>query len=152
MKILGLSIGWPRRHVIMRRGKPYLTRWDLLGNRFTDSPHIYLHRFWQSDQQHLHDHPWPFWSLILRGGYWEVASWNLPGCEPVVVDKWHRPFSLLRRPAWWTHRVVIEKPGRTWTLVITGRKQREWGFYCPQGRVPWRQYTAQDDQGISGCE
>ncbi|MCZ6507741.1 MAG: hypothetical protein O7A04_06815, partial [Acidobacteria bacterium] len=52
---------------------------------------VKLHRFLRSDlDECLHDHPWPFASLILRGGYFEVTT---------IGMRWHPAGSWLLRPA-----------------------------------------------------
>lgn len=64
-----------------------------------------------------HDHPWSFWTFILKNGYAEYYN-----------GVWHRvkPYSLLHRPAEWRHNVVTM--GMAWSLVLTGPRKREWGL------------------------
>jgi hypothetical protein len=78
-----------------------------------------------------HDHPVPFLSIVLRGGYTE---WT--------------PAGLVRKRVRWigvnhVHRIVEVDPG-TVTLAINGpaRTDRPWCFHTPQGLVPWREYRA----------
>lgn len=135
-----------KRYDIERQGSLYLTRYDVLGNRFTKWPHIFLHRFHRSDYEFaLHDHPWAFISIVLWGGYFEVT-------ETSIQRKW--PGSILFRPASWKHRVEIRPKdrGKVWSLVFTWRKVRKWGFWCPKGWVPWREHEAREAQGVNGCE
>jgi hypothetical protein len=144
------------RHEIGRSGQPYLTRWVLLGTRFGEGRKLFLHYFHQSDYAGaLHDHPWPFVSLLIWPGYFEhEGSYVQP---PMIYHGgatrvWHRPLSILVRPALWRHRVEI-LPGRgCWTLVATGRKARSWGFWCPSGYRPWREHAAVEATGKDGCE
>jgi hypothetical protein len=37
-----------------------------------------------------------------------------------------------------------------WTLFITGRRVRDWGFHCPKGWVPWQEFTDPTDSGRVG--
>lgn len=130
------------RRLRLRRGDGdvYLDRWGWRCPLFG----IYLHRMSAPDPGiDLHDHPWPFVSLILRGGYteeraesrdapkwaaWAAAwpgtcrrgvefTWRAGTVHRVRVDECHRIISLCRTP--------------TWTLVLTGRRFRQWGFYEP---------------------
>jgi hypothetical protein len=119
------------RYTIGRKGEAYLTRWVLLGKRKAGAWRLFLHCFHRSDfDKALHDHPWSFVSLVLWPGSWE-HTW-----EGV---KWYGPLSLLRRRARWAHRVEIE-PGRlVWTLVLSGRYERKWGFWCPRGWTRWEE-------------
>jgi len=56
-------------------GSPYLTRTTLFSIR---GFRVALHRFHRGDQdEDLHDHPWSFWTFILRGGYFEeTPDWS----------------------------------------------------------------------------
>ena len=80
---------------------------------------IFLHKFLQGDPDELHDHPWPYLTIILKGGYWEVTPkgrfWRGPGSFRFATPK-----SL--------HRVELEKGIHAWTLFIPGPKIRDWGF------------------------
>ena len=141
-------LGWlgVERHDIGRKGLDlYLTRWVLWGKRFGDGCKVFLHWFHRGDAEpYDHDHPWPFWSLILWGGYYEWTG---------HVRIWYGPLSLLRRPANWHHRVELPEGHKCWTLVWTGPKERSWGFHCPGGKwIPWRQHQANQEAGGPGCE
>lgn len=129
---------------------------------------LYLHKFYRGDEDpHLHDHPWPFTSLILTRGYFEETY--AFGEEDVYLsdkeradskwrtepgdDRWRRrifykPFSLLRRPATWKHRVVLADKQPVWTIVKTGPKERGWGFWVADKLCPWRNYK----NGVCWCE
>lgn len=133
---------------------PYLRRWWLIPrNRFFN---VYLHQFLHSDEDRaLHDHPWINLSILLRGRYIEVT----PG-ERLLRDA---GAIILRGPRS-QHRVELISdatvanisailPGFTkecWTLFITGPRLRNWGFHCPQGFVPWQDFTARGAKGETG--
>jgi hypothetical protein len=143
-------------------GRVYLNRWHLLPrNRILN---VYLHQFLGSDDDRaLHDHPWWFASLVLKGGYWEyrMGKWA----------KWRGTGSFAIRPAKTAHRVELdfdidtfceqgdehdwppspdvfvyrEKPA--WTLIFTGPKVRSWGFYCPNGWQHWWRFDRRNGCG-----
>ena len=148
------------------RENPYMRRWWVIPrNRFFN---IYLHNILRSDDDRaLHDHPWWSISIILRGGYIEHTP------EGTFV----RRMGWIRfRKATARHRLQlrdhyskahwIDNPaeiggtigGRiwhvplrpAWTLFITGRRVRDWGFHCPKGWVPWQQFTDPTDSGKIG--
>ena len=111
-----------RKRVILDRvgQKPYLIRYYLfLKERKWFPFNIFLHKFLQGDPDELHDHPWPYLTIILKGGYWEVTPkgrfWRGPGSF-----RFAGPKSL--------HRVELEKGISAWTLFIPGPKTRDWGF------------------------
>ena len=125
-----------RRLIYCEDGQVYLMRFPLL---VTPWFMLMLHRFHRPDPACLHDHPWPFWSLVLWGGYWELYE-RADGIRGIA---WRRPGSVAYRPATWKHRITTLHPRRaTWTLILTGRKVRGWGFWTPAGWVPWRKYHA----------
>jgi hypothetical protein len=129
---------------IGRGGVPLFTRWTLLGQRFGPGHKLFLHRFWRSDPEPCHSHPWAFWALVLWPGYCEV----LPG----GWREWHAPLSLLRRAVTCVHRVEMGPAGYCWSLVWAGNKVQSWGFICRDGRfVPWPQADANADAGLGIC-
>lgn len=125
-------------------GTPYLIRYTLLKTRWGA---VYLHKFLRSDEDRcLHDHPWPFISLILKGGYVEETP---EGC------RFYPPGSVLFRPAQWKHRVHLYYAGgklvQPWTLVVRGKKKREWGFWTVDGWKPWKYFLDRKNEGIDQC-
>lgn len=120
---------------------PLFRRWILwrlpaIGN--------YLHKYLRSDfDKALHDHPWPFIAIILKGGYYEVHDQTQDRTEETL---WHGPGSVLVRPAQWRHRVVLPtgdngKPKTSWSFIIVGRREQKWGFYLPTGWCWWRKHN-----------
>lgn len=116
----------------------YLTRWTILGA--PSGVGLHLHRFHRSDADTLHDHPWPFASLILWRGYVEEAE--IGAIDSCIVRERIRPGRLILRPASWIHRVELVDGKPAWTLVLTGRYERQWGFWTAQGWKPWQIYFA----------
>src|SRR5436190_23028421 len=112
-------------HFVIGGGdQPYMLRWYLLPrNRWLN---LYLHKFLRDDDARaLHDHPWWFASLMLKGGYFEITP-RADGQGNYVIRR--RAGSLAFRRSTHRHRVVLFKPtGKSepcWTLILTGRKHR----------------------------
>ena len=83
-----------KRIIYDREGKvPYLVRYYLFLKDRTWFPFNFtLHKVLKSDEQVLHDHPWSYATLILKGGYYEhVPIFSREG--PVVGSKpiWRGP-------------------------------------------------------------
>lgn len=126
-------------------GDPYLVRLTIFDLGFIT---LRLHVILRSDDDRaLHDHPWSFWTFILCGGYWEHQPANDPD-EPFTVSMrvWRSPLSLLYRPTTHLHRIELKNDKPAVTLVVTGRKIRDWGFACHDGWRNWRLFDAR------GCE
>lgn len=126
---------------------PYMLRWYVIPRNPLFN--IYVHKFLRDDDDRaLHDHPWWFVSLILNGGYTEITN-DDADLEVRTAG------SIGFRSATHRHRVVLAKDvtGRgkpCWTLILTGRKKRTWGFWCPKGFVPWHEFVDQGDHGNVG--
>lgn len=142
---------WQRLTLVADNGQVYLDRLRILQTPWFG---LYLHRMDSPDPGFdLHDHPWWFASLILRGGYIEehAAAREAPAfalladrydtCRRGVERKWPGG-SLHSFPLTDCHRIVRLLRVPTWTLVLTGPRRRSWGFYQPEGFVDWRDYDA----------
>lgn len=131
----------PPDFVIGPTADPYLRRWWVIprNRRFN----VYLHQIRKSDDDRaLHDHPWWNLSIILRGGYVEVTPKG---------RFWRSAGSLVFRRATAFHRLEIWPGGGAWTLFVTGPVIRTWGFACPQGWIPWRQFVSERNKGEVGA-
>lgn len=126
--------------------QPYMLRWFLIPrNKLFNA---YLHKFMRPDQdEEMHDHPWLFnISIMLEGSYVEetVARGG------VHHKRTFRPgqFKIRLGPA--PHRVCELPSGECWTLFITGPVVRTWGFHCPAGWKPFREFIEKRKSG-AGC-
>jgi len=133
-----------RKRIIMDRenSEPYLERYYLLFNTRHHFPfNIFLHRFLKSDPDDVHDHPWPYATLILKGGYYEwTPVFNAEGKKIAETCKWHGTGSFRRASARQYHRVELDPGIECWTLFMPGIHQREWGFLTKKGWVHFEKY------------
>ena len=132
------SWAFMQKFYIGGRENPYIIRWTLVR---TPLGSLMVHKMCRSDYERaLHDHPWNFVSVVLKGFYWEAVG---PGAR-VMRKRW----SVAYRPATWKHRVVlplargefINNPPKhepCWTLVLCSRRLRSWGFWMPDGTWCW---------------
>lgn len=127
---------------------------------------LLLHHFLSTaDDRSVHDHPRGFWTLVLRGGYDDLApceaccgwtgAWTdegtgvprwVPGgsCEAcggrgVLLRERMRAGMLRYRPAAHRHRTKVHEGG-CWTLVVMGRLERPWGFWHLGRWLPFKEY------------
>lgn len=146
--ILKLLERWGRKRIVMDRtsNEPYLERYYLFlkdrGERFPFN--IFLHKFLKSDPDDVHDHPWPYFTIILKGGYWEwTPQFNAQGQKVDEIAKWRAPGSFRWCPATSYHRIELDPAVECWTLFMPGPKQRDWGFLVKNRWVQWEQYLKQ---------
>ena len=119
--------------VIAPDGNPYLYRWHIVR---LQAASVYFHIQVASDPQRpLHDHPWDNTSVILSGGYdeiWEPQPWMRDTREPVMRKL--RAGDVVHRLACESHRLILPDGfGYTMTLFSTGPRERDWGFWYPEG-------------------
>jgi len=145
--------------VIGSADDPFMLRWYVIPrNRFAN---VYVHKFLRPDDDRaLHDHPWAFVSWLIKGEYLEYTD-QPP--NPHTRRRW----SIAYRPAQFCHRVDLVNeydrdgssygPRPAWTVIVTGPKIRDWGFWCKttlltiRGRhvvtdrfVPWQEFVDND--------
>lgn len=120
-----------RKRIVMDRvnDKPYLVRYYLfLTDRKRFPFNVFLHKFLKSDPDDLHDHPWPYATLILRGGYYEWVP-IYEGTAIVGQKKLWRGAGHFRiNKAKSFHRIEVKQGVDCWTLFMPGPQQRMWGF------------------------
>jgi hypothetical protein len=83
----------------------------------------------RSDDPVFHDHPWPYITIILRGGYWEHTP--IVELDEIVGETviWRGPGSIIKRNSEELHWLELdEKVGPATTLFLMGPQVREWGF------------------------
>lgn len=120
-----------RKRVILDRDgvSPYLTRYYVfLKDRKNFPFNVFLHNFHRSDPDDLHDHPWPFATFILKGGYWEWVPIYKDGIIVGEEKFWRKPFSLRWAPSDKYHRIELEPGVDCWTLFMPGPQEGDWGF------------------------
>jgi hypothetical protein len=122
------------------RGEKYLDRWffALRGRTYR------LHKFYRGDDERApHSHPWPFRTFPLKS-YWEVLG---DGTHQLVqAFRWHHRQSSYQHIVLGTSAKADKRgvkfwtPKPFWTIVVTGVKDRSWGFY-PDGKyVYWKDF------------
>lgn len=107
-------------------------RWNLIGCKLFM---LRLHKFCSSDHDCLHDHPWNFCSFILKNGYYEKTEKGL---------KFYSAFNFLYRPAEWKHSVQLKNNKPAWTLVLSFRVRRQWGFWVGNLWTHWTKFNSKN--------
>ncbi|MCA8938233.1 MAG: hypothetical protein KDB07_00365 [Planctomycetes bacterium] len=147
VKALQVENGWKLvspKTIRMADGQPYMKRLILFRTPFGG---LMINHFIGGDESRCHhDHPWPFISIMVKGGYREFV----PTGHGEAESEHHAP-CILFRPAKHTHRVeMLEPGGQCLTICITGPSERDWGFITKKGWLYWREYLAQTEGNPDG--
>ena len=127
-------------------GEDYMHRYYLFLKDRTWFPfNITLHKIVRSDDPIMHDHPWSYMTIILKGGYWEhTPIFNNEGKMFAEFQTWRGPGSIIKRKAGEYHWLELdENVGPATTLFFMGRQQRDWGFLVQtkKGLHRWIKWT-----------
>lgn len=109
---------------------PYLTRYRLIQTPWFG---IFVHVIHRADREKhaWHDHPWPFVSILLRGGYTEGRP--SPFRNIISFPKHRKAPSIAYRPRNSFHHIVELDRTPTITLMLVGKRQGNWGFLTEDG-------------------
>ena len=128
-----------------RTGADYMHRYYLfLKDRHKFPFNVTLHKIVRSDDPIFHDHPWPYMTIVLKGGYWEHT--------PIFDEKnklvgenrvFKGPGSIVRRGSKEYHWLELDNENPATTLFFMGPQQREWGFLVElkRGVTRWVKWT-----------
>lgn len=128
--------------VIGPKVDPYMLRWWLVPRN--DVFNIYYHMILHDDDDRaLHDHPWPSFSILLKGSLREITPNG-----PIIYNQG----ACVYREAEHSHRLELIDGVPAETLFITGPKVREWGFHCPNGWRHFKDFVGGDGGEVGrGC-
>ena len=133
-----------RKRIVMDRvnNEPYLERYYLfLKDRERFPFNVFLHKFLKGDPDDVHDHPWPYATLILKGGYYEWTP-VFDGANKKISEicQWRGPghFRICSPNSY--HRIELDPSVTAWTLFMPGPKKRDWGFLVNNKWVQHEQY------------
>ncbi|MCA1571049.1 MAG: hypothetical protein LC798_12150 [Chloroflexi bacterium] len=165
---------WPiKRECIGPPACLVMHRWTLLRVR---GRKLVLHHFLPgSEDMSVHDHPAPFWTFVLWGGYDDIGlcpdcadrpmrglchlrcatnpacgmgdcGCRCGGTGEVAGDRMSAGM-LRRREASHAHRTRT-LPSGAWTIVLMGRKTRPWGFWTRGRWWPWAEHEKAFGMGM----
>jgi hypothetical protein len=125
-----------------RTGADYLHRYYLLFRDRKWFPfNVTLHRVVKSDDPVFHDHPWPFMTIILKGGYYEwQPQFNSLGQKTGEFATWRGAGSVIFHKSTDYHYLEIDSDNPPTTLFFMGPQCRDWGFLVEntqQRRLQW---------------
>lgn len=127
-----------------RTGEDYMHRYYLfLKDRKFFPFNVTLHKIVKSDDPIMHDHPWSYMTIILKGGYYEhTPVFNSDGKKITEISRWRGPGSIIKRRADEYHWLELDCEKPALTLFFMGKQQRDWGFLTSTktGKSRWIQW------------
>jgi hypothetical protein len=133
-----------RKRIVMDRqdNEPYLERYYVfLKDRKWFPFNVFIHKFLKSDPDDVHDHPWSYATLILKGGYYEwLPVFDAVGNKIAETCTWRQPghFRICKATSY--HRIELDPSVTCWTLFMPGPQRRDWGFLVKNKWIPNGQY------------
>lgn len=122
------------KEIKSKGGELHFRRWRILETPWFN---IYIHGIYKEDEEaHLHDHPWNYLSIVLRGYFSERTlnydvitdenkkEWKSRRIEENVIG----PSSFIYRKAESFHKIQKLHSNAVFTLFFTGKRKREWGY------------------------
>ena len=135
-----------RHRVIMdrRADEPLLERYYVFLKDRTWFPfNVFVHKFCKSDPDDVHDHPWPYATLILKGGYYEwLPQFNSKGEKIGELQVWRRPGHFRICGANSYHRIELDPSVECWSLFMPGPQKRKWGFLVGNKWIESEEYLS----------
>jgi len=139
----------PYDHLTVHNGRIIRVHSGYQLSKLIPDEHWYMRRWWflrlgplqirvhhilsEDIGRDMHDHPWPFRTFILRGGYVECRE----GAGPV----WRKPGTTAAMRRGEFHRIAQVAEGGAWTLFMTMGHRQGWGFKRADGAViPHEEY------------
>jgi len=105
------------KEIRSKEGKLHFRRWQILKTPWFS---IYIHGIYAPDQdKHLHNHPWDYKSLVLKGSYIEETN------NGVNLLKFG---SVTSRSGEDYHKIKTLLTNSVYTLFIVSPAKRTWGY------------------------
>lgn len=124
------------KEIRSKEGKLHFRRWELLKTKWFS---IWIHGIYESDQDlHLHNHPWDFKSIVLKGSYIELT-------EKGFV--WQTPMKFNSRNGENFHKIYKLLTPVVYTLFFVTPIKREWGYRVNSEFITHDKYRELKKQG-----
>ena len=105
------------KEIKSKAGDVHFKRWQILKTPFGS---IWLHAIHKADtDKHLHNHPWDFISVVLRGSYYEQTP---------LGNKRQHPGKINIRSGEGYHKILEVESEVVYTLFFATKPKRQWGY------------------------
>jgi hypothetical protein len=105
------------KEIKSKAGDVHFKRWEILKTRWGS---IWLHAIYKADtDKHLHNHPWDFTSIVLKGSYIEQTQKGI---------NFQRPGKINVRDGSEYHKILQMETPVVYTLFFASKPKRLWGY------------------------
>ncbi len=131
------------KEIKSKEGELHFKRWQILSTPWFS---IYIHGIYKADEdEHLHDHPWNYFSFILWGYFTEISAMPYGNDQP--KETLMHPFSFVKRKAETFHKIKKLHSTSIYTLFIIGKRKRNWGYSYKGGWIENSEYRKLKNEG-----
>ena len=124
------------KEIKSKNGKLHFRRWELLKTPWFS---IWIHGIYAADEdKHLHNHPWDFKSIVLKGAYIEKT-------EKGIVRQ--TPGKFNSRNGNDFHKILRLVTPVVYTLFIVTPVKREWGYLVDGQFIQHEEYRKLKHEG-----
>lgn len=122
--------------ITSRSGEVHFERWAIIE---TSKFAVYLHKISKPDSDHLHSHPYPFFSMILKGSYIEEFT---DSTIEHVITRTKSPLSVGVTPLTRYHKIKSIVCGPVFSIValVGSFESTEWGYLVNNSSVDNNRY------------
>lgn len=139
--VASLLIAMAQRRPYLHIGE-YMHRWWIIPFSWRLPISIRIHHILREDADpYLHDHPWNWRTIVLRGWYIEEDVFGM--------TRVRRRGDTRGATAETLHRISQVSHGGVWTLFIMRRRRNRWGFMVgsPARKIYYRDYVSPNQRG-----
>ena len=105
------------KEIKSKDGVVHFRRWELIKTRWFS---IWLHGIYEADKDlHLHNHPWDYKSVVLKGSYIEETN---DGQNTL------KPGTFTSRNGAQFHKIKKLLTKKVYTLFMVSPVRRDWGY------------------------
>ena len=125
------------KEIRSKEGKLHFRRWEILKTRWFS---IYIHGIYASDKdKHLHNHPWDYKSIVLKGSYVEETTNGLNILKFGTItskdgNDYHKIKQLLTKSVY--------------TLFIVSPVKRVWGYQVDGSFIDNEEYRRRKNMNL----
>ena len=125
------------KEIRSKEGKLHFRRWEILKTRWFS---IYIHGIYAADQdKHLHNHPWDYKSIVLKGSYIEETN------NGVNLLKFG---TVTSRNGKDYHKIKTLLTKSVYTLFIVSPAKRVWGYQVDGSWMNHEEYRKLKNQNL----